>query len=702
MKKKKTKNQKKSKADKVDSSVISKHSDFLPEKKDIKYFLLLFALLLFLFNYMFSSSWIGGGNDNEGHAFFLWNLKDTISNDNVIPQWTSSFYGGKPFLGIYPPGAYFLFLPVAFLLNPFTTIKASWFIAYILCVYFFFMFAKYIFKNSRAAFFSSIIFIMLPYFRSNIGNMFAQIVATMFVPLILLLYEKINKKFSYAKTIFLVILLALCAITQPNVGIVICASILFLIAWDYVCNKNYNIKKIIPFFILLAFLCAFFVSNLMLLKTLHMENMGAKEFRPLKMAGFLFENQSDYSFVGLFGCIAFVYAFILLFFSGSAKKEDKEKLLKKYMILSFLLIAESVFLYKLNIDFINTAIQFGFRMFSVLSVALAILIYYGFEKISKGISIVIDKKNYQKYTLLVIIVLLIAYSYPHITNKSSDGKLILTQSQGNVEIPESLREYYEFLSEDKTFFRLDDQTFLPFGSSVIVHRHGILNGCPDQEAPKYHFFFWSNAWQMMSTPNPENFAKLYGDISIKYFISKEAMSISGFKESKCTKDFCSYENEFFQPHIRLVPNVIGINQEMPDDMIGVLNYLAQNKIDFSETVFIGEENTISNNSLDVGNIEVLEDTNYGHFKIKLTSIDHPQYLVITESYHPYFSAKYIDSGEELKIHRGIPAKLVMLVEKDGIIEISYTIPHKKKLMQISLFSFMFLILLAVYCFKKEL
>ncbi|MCK5176738.1 MAG: hypothetical protein KAQ92_03360, partial [Candidatus Aenigmarchaeota archaeon] len=282
-----------------------------------------------------------------------------------------------------------------------------------------------------------------------------------------------------------------------------------------------------------------------------------------------------------------------------------------------------------------------------------------------------------------------------------DGKLIFTKSQGNVEVPESLREYYEYLSEDKSFFRLDDQAFLPFGSSVIVHKHGILNGAPEQESPKYHFFFWSNAWSMIRTPNPENFAKLYGDISIKYFISKEAMNIPGFKENKCTKDFCSYENEFFQPHIRLVSNVIGTDQKMPDDMIFVLNYLAQNKIDFSQTVFIGGENIISSNSLDTGNIEILEETKHGHFKIKLTSINHPQYLVITESHHPYFSAKYIDSDEEIKIYRGIPAKLVMPVEKDGIIEISYTIPHKTKLMQLSLFSYLFLILLAVYCSKKE-
>ena len=87
MKKKKSKNQKKTKTEKVDSSSKSKYSDFLPEKKDIKYLLMLILLELFLFNYMFSSSWIGGGNDNEMHAFVLWNLNTTHYIDKYFcPQ----------------------------------------------------------------------------------------------------------------------------------------------------------------------------------------------------------------------------------------------------------------------------------------------------------------------------------------------------------------------------------------------------------------------------------------------------------------------------------------------------------------------------------------------------------------------------------------------------------------------------------------
>ena len=504
-------------------------------------------------------------------------------------------------------------------------------------------------------------------------------------------------------------------LTHHAVGGVTFGTLIFFVTYDYYFSKNKEILKVVPFLLAGVIIAlVFLIPAIQIKDTLNfavqaksVTNFGYGDFRPLRAYQFFGlhnVNEDDaskplelsFDKAGTHGEYIGILSIILILATIVNLKKKNE--FNKYLLISlfWLIILQLPFLIP---DFIKPTIQTGVRSFSLLAATLSLLMVSGLQVVSDLIIKNVNKykiykiKNIKTGVIVISIVLLLGVIV--------DYHFFRYDSKNTLEIPNGVFKFYENISNDKEYYRIEDQTFAPFGSTPIVHKHGVLNGAPSQEAPKYHFWLWSMAWELLKTESgAQNFASLYGTLSIKYFISQGKGNLPYFDEVKCGNKYCIYVNTKFLKYVRTVPNAISIPLPEPQHIAALLNLLSQRVIPFDKLVFahteeqLGSKIEIKNASTQV----TLLEKKPGSLRVRLTNATKGEYLVIAESYHPYWEAYQDD--KQLKIYEGIPSTLVIPVEKDGIVEVKF--PHTKTkilLLWLSIITVLVLIGLIIYDYK---
>lgn len=670
-------------------------------KKDLINLLIIFLVIIFLLYNVFTAKFIGGTNDMEHHAYHMWILKDSVVNYHKIPSWNSDCYGGKPYLGLYQPLTYFLALPISLIFGGLLTPKIFILVISLLSAFFFYLLAKKIFKNRWMILVSTLIFITFPNRLMSIsGGGLAQLTGVMFVPLIFYLYESYKETLKLLYLSLIGLFMGLCLLTTHAVGGPLIFAFILMIGYDYLIEKDKRVLKVIPFLILGVIIALVFIlPSYQMHDTLNfaVASKSGEGFRPFSYFRFFSRTGSRGEFLGILGAVAFLFSILSL---------RKNKRFSKYIIVSLGLLVLGLHFCFLIPNLVKGTLQGAYRFLSVLSVSWAISITVGFWKLGnlifRGIKKykILNIKNkslkYKKYVKMIIIFLLvisilISYSW-------------FKPAKGNeLQIPNEVVEFYKELAKDKEYYRIEDQAFAPFGTSPIMHKHGVLNGAPSHEAPKYHFYFWSSAWKILSSPaGAQNFAGLYGTLSIKYFLFKNKVEIPYLKEIKKGQNYYIYENEKFLDHVRLVPNIVVINIKEPDYIPAFLNFIANNVVPFDKIGFVHStilKEDVNLNRTTKGKVEIL-NREPDHLKLKLSNIKEKTYLVVAESYHPYWRASL--NGKELNIYKGIPPTLIIPIEENGVVEIKFEYTKLKIILfYLTLITIMFLIGLCIYDIKKK-
>lgn len=670
---------------------------FFKNKTNLVSISIIILAILFILYRVFTNAYIGGTNDMEPHAYHLWNLRESLINYGEVPSWTSDFFGGKPFLGLYQPLTYFMFLPIS-LIFPISATKFCFLIIHLISAIFFYFLAKRLFKNKYIILSATLLFAVFPHKLALTGaGTLAQLAAEMFVPIMFLIYEKNKEKFKLYYLAWIGLLLGLCMLTHHAVGGSLFAGLLIFIIYDYTVEKRKDVLKIIPFLILgIIIALVFLIPAYQIQNTLNfgVTEAGGAGFKPLTYARF-FNKSAEH--LGIIGFIAILFGFIQLRMKNIKKKSP----ITKYIFVSLAFLLIGLYFHFLIPNFIKGTLQNAHRMFSVLSTTLPIAIIIGAVYLSKYLVLAAEKfkiitakketfKKISKFVLIITILwLLIEFG------SMKPGK-------NELNIPDGILKFYENISTDEEYYRVEDQAFSPFGFSSVLHRHGVLNGAPMQEAPKYHFYFWSSAWGLLNTDaGKENFAGLYGILSIKYFLSAGELKIPHFKKVDSGQNYYIYENERVLDYVRLVPNIGIISVNEPDHIPAFLNALASSVAPFDQLAFVHstelQPEKITLEDLKSEKAELLE-RKPGYLKVKIEGITKMMYLAVAESYHPYWKA--VQDGKELKIYEGVPSTLIIPIEKDGTVEISYIPPKiRTYLFYLSLLVGLGLIGVIIYCLK---
>ncbi len=646
------------------------------KKRDLIYLLIIGIIIIILLFNIFTNKFIGGTNDMEVHAYNFWYLKNSLIDYNKIPSWTSDHFGGKPFLGLYQPLTYFLALPISLIFNGVLTPKIFILVISLLSAYFFYLLAKKLFQSRFKAFLATLIFISFPS-RLMIagGGTLSEFTGGLFVPLSFLVYEILIEKPKLRYFALLGLFVGLCLLTHHAVGSVLLGALILIMSYDYFINDKKIVLKIIPFLLIGVIISfVFLIPAYQISNTLNfnvIKKHSSESFRPLSIFRFFSKNNSRSEYIGFIGLIS-IFGYLI---GLKIKKENK---LVKYWLMAIILLLVGLFLYPIIPEFIKATLERAVRMFSVLSVPLSIIIVAGMEKISEHLVKFIKKYNFLelnkegktneniKLIVTIILVLLVFFNYLH-----------FRPVKGNeLQIPSGVVEFYKEIAKDKEYYRIEDQAFAPFGFSPILHKHGILNGGNYLAAPKYHFFFWSMGWSLLKQePSIYNFAGLYGTLGIKYLLFKNEVRIPYLKEIKRGYNYAIYENEKFLDYVRLVPNIVVIKNKEPEHLGVFYTFLNQNIIPFDKVGFVHSRNLNTDFNLNrslVGKVSIIK-REPGYLKLNITRVKKEEYLVIAESYHPYWKAYQND--KELKIYEGIPSTLIIPTEKNGIINIKYKTPN---------------------------
>lgn len=675
------------------------------KKADFINIIIILAVIIFMLYNVFTNKFVGGSNDMEPHAYHMWFLKENLVNFHKIPSWTSDFFGGKPFLGAYQPLTYFLALPISLVTNGLSTTKIFIFMISLLSAFFFYLFANKIFKGKLMVLISTLIFVLFPNrLMLTGGGTLAQFTGIMFVPLAFYFYEVYKEKQRLYALSMIGLFTGLCLLTHHGVGGPLLFAILLMGGYDYFIEKNKFVLKVIPFLVISVIIAlVFLIPAYQVQETLNfavIKNAG-EGFRPFSYYRLFSRFGSRGEFMGVFGFILFLFSLPKLIPKFGGKKK-----FNKYILVSLVLLILGLHLSFLIPGFIKDTLQGAHRLLSVLSVSLGISMTVGLMSLSKLIFKIVKKYNilnlkkkslnYKKIVSVCIILLLascIIGSYSRFRPASGN----------ELQIPEGVVDFYKEIAKDKTYYRIEDQTFAPFGTTPIMHKHGILNGAPMQEAPKYHFYFWSTSWNLLnSIQGIQNFAGLYGTLSIKYLLFKNEFNVPYLKEIKKGPDYYIYENERALDYVRLVPNIVVVNINEPDYMPLFMGFLSKNIIDFNKVAFVNS-NTLNNdfNQKDViGEKAEIIEREPGYLKLKLVGIKEKTYLSIADSYHPYWKAS--QEGNKLIVYKGIPSTLIIPIEKDGIVEVKYSPPKIRTILfYITLITIVFLIGLCIYDVKRN-
>jgi uncharacterized membrane protein len=667
-------------------------------KKEIFYFGLLLLLTILVYNGI--QDWkYSRVNDQEAHSYNIYYLSSYISKYHNIPTWTSDNFGGRPFLGLYQPAAYFIFFPLAYLISPASVIKLTTILAIFLCSIGAYLLSYKLFKNKYKAFITGLIIIFSPYFLYLASDPWTQLIATILVPFIFLMYEKFKESLNIKYALIVSLLIGLSLIIQQTVGAQIFGIIILFVIYDFVLLENKKIFLLLPLLILSIIISLFFIySALEVQKTVNFDiiNKSPGGIEPTKISSVLFKmNNSTREYIGILGIIGIIFSFFSI----------KNKNLQKYIVLAVIMIISCLYFVIFMPTFFQNVFQFSSRFYSTLAFSLAIVITEGYYNLSNIILKFLSSKKWiiksEKITFFIIIfVLIFAIIGDYYTTKPELSKVPITPK---------LESFYKKISNNSDFFRIEDQAVSSFGFTTTISKHGILNGAPMQEAPKYHFVFWSNVWSLLESNSKDNFAGVYGDLSIKYFvIPQPAVEIPSFNLIQCDNYFCIYENKRFLSHIIEVPEIMAVYYDKPFSFNMVLQILNQRNVSFdkinfvqsTEKIGIKDLGEVNNKSISNLNFEILEDRP-GLIRLNIKEVKNPSYIRISESYNSYWKA--YQNNNEIKIYEGIPSTLVIPIDKPGELKVEFTSPKlKKPLFLLSVACIISIIILYFILNKKEI
>ncbi len=599
--------------------------------------------------------------DIEVHAYRAWFVKENLISFLQLPTWSSDWYLGTPILEGYPPLAAYLFAPLFLIFEPILATKLMTFSAHFLVVFTFFLLSLYVLRSKLLSLLATVVFSFSPQLMYRIlGGPMAENTAFIFIPLLFLFLAIWANRQKALWLVLSAITLALVFLGHFSAGVFTSVAVAIFLLIHFVKNRKFFPSA----FILLLGLSLpsfFFIIGFITKDEGNYAIMPYNPISPVEFGSLLFKACGNYGCQSWFGIGLYIGIMILI---GALVALIAGKRTRVFSFIGFVFLIAAIFpQYFMPLE-LQKMVTFSVRLYSIVIVFFSLAAIEGFAIISKSI-----QKGLQLdavFNLDVWRIVFVIFCFFVILDYN------FALPRGDVlKVPEGVYSFYEKVANDREFYRIEDQAFFTFGFSPTLHKHGILNGGFMQMAPKYHFNFWSMSHQLPSTQTgAENYAKLYGSSSIKYFVLNGKISFPNWREDECGEGYCIYANEAFLPSIRLITVPANVNEaDYYKSLMVVFGTLSEKRWDFAQAVFVRSPNAFKPAS-SLGSLEVLEKKP-GFYKLKLSNTNGLQYVYVAESFFKGWKGRL--NGRELAIFESIPSAMVIPVTEDGVLELRYDV-----------------------------
>lgn len=601
--------------------------------------------------------------DTSVHAYRLWQTNEVLTKYGGLPLWTSDWYGGMPFLELYPPlsEAVFAWLPSLF--SPESSIRIALALTHILGALFFFLLTRRIFRNeAKLALGASLIFVLFPYglFQVFPRGALAEGTLLMLAPLVFLAYERLREAPTLKNQAVLGIAMGLALLAHFVVGGVLLLAVAGLALVDRYEKKGASLGAVAaPLLAGVLVLSFFIVSTLELLPQTVIGTAQRPSFAPLLLNEFAAKISANPSYVGWLGILALLAAL------PSMVKDEHG--LRKYVAVCAVLLVGGLGGYALAPTFLLNALQFGFRLFSIFAVVFSLLIPVGLARIADEISARVPSDWQPKISnrqvsgvvfALLVLALLIDYQAYQPTGAAKD-------------VPDFLKRFYTRIASDPSFFRVDDLLYFGFGASPVWHHHAAVVGGFGEASASYAHEFYARAYQTIKGEGnllgKENAFTLFGTESVRYLLFNVPVYFHNLRSLECGKGYCIYENLKFQPYARLVPQVNSAAGEKADIYPQAAQDALDGKLDLeNEPLVVWNQELPAYYGENTSTIRILSQRP-GYLKVRVLGIssDNGAYLVVSESYFSRWKA-YLN-GQPVAVYGGVPSLLVVPVHNGEVV-----------------------------------
>ncbi|MBU1197402.1 glycosyltransferase family 39 protein [Candidatus Micrarchaeota archaeon] len=599
--------------------------------------------------------------DTAVHAYRLWYFNDFVMEYGSLPLWTSDWYGGMPFLELYPPLALFLFFWLEALFRPEDAIRMALSLTHILGVLFFFFFARRMFhKNVLLTLGASLVYAFFPYtlFEVYPRGALAEATLLMLVPLIFHFYEKARGHPTWRNHAALGLSLGAALLAHFVMGAFLFICVLAVVVFDHA-RKQGDISKSFWFIVAGGLMATFYIiTTIELLPSTVLGTASLPDFTPFDPALLLYKNTHNSLFIGIVGIIGILASF------WSVRKDEFG--IQKYALLSGAIVLIGWVASWILPPFILTPIQFASRFFVVLSVLFALLIALGFREISNQLAAYLQEQpfasEWTRKTTVLVFALLIVITIVDFSAYLPPGE--------NRDIPLGIQTFNRQIADEPDFYRVDDIHFFRFGFSPAYHHHGAMVGGFAEGAAAYSYLFYSGMYNALTDGTPsmkKSAVNALGFVSQKYAVVDTPVDFPKFRQVECTLDYCIYENEQFQPHLRLVQKVAGATGSIQAIYEGITNDVREGRLDLLDAPIVLSDEALEDYSGQAMlQMQIIEKRpGFVHVRIQGATDQNKGYLVLSDAYYPKWKG-YVN-GVRTPVYQGIPTVMVLPIDNGDVI-----------------------------------
>ncbi|MFH1106260.1 MAG: hypothetical protein V1787_00015 [Candidatus Micrarchaeota archaeon] len=591
--------------------------------------------------------------DTPAHAYRLWFVKQELAGRFSLPLWTSDWYGGMPFLELYPPLSAFALSWIGLFFDPAAAIRIALALAHILSVAAFYFLALRLFKGDlKLVAGSCMLFAVFPYLLFEVyprGGL-AEAALVAIAPAAFLAYEKAVAfgGLKWRATFGLAIGLGLLSHTVMGAVLAFCIILLAALDWSRIPKQ---VLALAPFFALGVLAVSFnAVSAVGLLPEIRFDAATAPPFVPMDIAPLAQREYQNPMYLGWLASAGFVLGLFAL-------RNDAFGV-RKYGMLAVALLAAGFSLHLYAPQIVLASVQFAFRLFCLFSVPFCLVAATGFKHAAgRADAVARGFKAFKGLRLSGIIFFGLAAA----AAVDFSAFLPVGDAEG---IPPGLLHAYAGLSEEPGFFRVSDQNFLPFGVSPVFHSHAVVGGGLFEGGQKLSFGVMASLSEKVGrgTGQEANASlRLLGMASVKYVAVDFRFVLPALTEKECGRGYCLYENKFFQHHVRLVSSVAAVSPRLKE---GRFKDLLLNRIlaaGAAEKTPVFSEAPLPDYGTEPGAVVHVFDERPGYFRLRVDGIPagEKRYLVISESYFSGWNARL--DGTVVPILEGVPAMMAIPV-----------------------------------------
>ena len=373
------------------------------KKKILLISLLFISIILITSWYLIFRSCIPKSTDLHLHIYKVDFLSKTVSNFGFLPNWSSDWYLGYPFLQYYHILFYLTTLPISLILhNAWLSMRVTYLVSLFFSLWIFYFLSKRIFKNGNIALLATTIYAFtIPRIGAlRVGT--ADALSIMFIPLLFLIYETYRDK----KERWLLPLFALCAglaiLSHYTTGTIMLGGILLFSILDSWKSKKPDWFLLVLGLIGIGYIIAAFVIVPTLIETNFLNYAVTKEMAKGEFGHFTIKNlflNRDSNALEYIGVLSLLFSIFALY-----KLKSFAFKIQRYIILFFLLLLVGSVFYFLIPSFLQSILQFATRFVHLMTFCLSIVIAAALVKLSNTI---VEFKKYKKWFFAIVVFILI-------------------------------------------------------------------------------------------------------------------------------------------------------------------------------------------------------------------------------------------------------------------------------------------------------